>query len=275
MHNHNIIPTPLLDISDFEGINKHIAYIKDESKNSFGTIKDRRNFFVFQEASRLKVDKLVLITSGNNGYSLAQYLKGTGIKVVCIISRDLSIEIKNALRSVAYQVIELNLNHKILRPEELIAFARETEDEVIWEVTNGYEEYYDQVVAEILEKVIPNYIIVPVGSGGLFVGVVQAIEQRGLPIKVIGLGVQNTTHSFADKLSTPWTPYSKAIESYEKFGHKVYRLNEDEVRKTYTKYKNIMVCEPSSSVVFAVNSKHQFLEDDIVVYVNSGKSANK
>lgn len=263
-----LIPYPSLN----EALGVRSVYIKDENKNPFGTIKDRRNFYIFQEANRLKVDKLVLITSGNNGYSIAQFAKGSSIKVVCIVSRDLANDIKASLRKVAYQVIELNLEHKIMRPEELIAFAREKEDEVIWEVTNGYEENYQGVVDEIFKKIEPTHIVVPVGSGGIYLGVIQAIERRGKNTKVIGIGVQNTTHSLADKLSTPWTPYAKALDHYQEAGHPIYRLNEQEIKDVYVKYRHIIPCEPSSAVIFAATQKHKFKKTDVVVFINSGKT---
>jgi cysteine synthase len=248
------------------------VYIKDESKNPHGTIKDRRNLHILEEARRLQVDKLVLITSGNNGYSLAQMMKETQIKVVCIINRDIDYGIKKALKQVAYQVIELNLNHKIMRPEELIAFAREKEDEAIWEVTNGYEENYSTIVDEIFKEIQPDYIVAPIGSGGIYLGMIQAIERKRKKTKIIGIGVQATAHSYADKLSTPWTPYAKALEAYSKKGHVIYRLTEQEVKETYSTFQHIVSCEPSSAVVFAAQEKHVFSSEDTVVFLNSGKS---
>jgi cysteine synthase len=266
--------TPLIENKNIEetfGLAK--VYIKDESKNLFGTIKDRRNYCIFQEANRLQVDKLVLITSGNNGYSLAQFTKPSPIKIVCIVDKNINPNIKKKLQEVVYQVLELNLEHKILRPEELIAFSREKEDEVIWDVTNGYEESYNDIVDEIAQKIsYPNYIVVPVGSGGIFLGIAQGLERKGAKTKLIGIGTQNTSHSFADKLSTPWTPYAKTIEHYTKNGHNIYRLTEQEIRETYNKFKNIVICEPSSSVVFAALEKHHFKPTDTIVFLNSGKT---
>lgn len=267
--------TPLIENKNIEeSFNLSKVYIKDESKNPFGTIKDRRNYYIFQEAIRLRVDKLVLITSGNNGYSLAQFAKTSPIKIVCVVDKNINQEIKKRLQKIVYQVLELNLEHKILRPEELIAFSREKEDEVIWDVTNGYEESYNNIINEITEKIsYPNYIVVPVGSGGIFLGIAQGLERNGAKTKLVGIGTQNTSHSFADKLSTPWTPYSRALEYYEKNGHSIYRLTEQEIREAYNKFKNIIACEPSSSVVFTALEKHNFKPADTVVFLNSGKTA--
>jgi len=57
-------------------------FIKDESKNPFGTFKDRRSEFIIQRGVREHVDKFVIITSGNAGYSLVKFAEGTGIKIV-------------------------------------------------------------------------------------------------------------------------------------------------------------------------------------------------
>lgn len=264
--------TPLLPFPDLDpGTLFRHAYVKDESRNPSGSIKDRRNLHIVNEAVRLGVDKLVLITSGNSGYSLATLAKGTPLLVVCIVDKNIDAATKDLLRKVAYQVIEVNLQHKILRPEEVISFAREREDEVIWEVTNGYEQAYASLVAE-LRPLKPDYIVTPVGSGENFVGFVNGVDFYRLPTKVIGIGVQNQSHSFADKLYTPWTPYSKALTIMQKRGHVVYRLSEDEIRSAYDRMKGRLQCEPSSAVVFAAPDKHNFRPEDVIVFINSGQS---
>lgn len=247
------------------------AYIFDEYLNKFGTIKDRRNEKIIEEASKLHVDKLVLITSGNNGYSLAKMAKNTSIKVVCVVSRRLDEKIKKLLGDVSYHVIELNLDQKILRPEELITIARETEEEVIWDVTNGYEDAYIPIVQEILKSVTPDYIICPLGSGGIYIGLIEGIEKYSPKTRVFGIGTQSPYQSLADKLSTPWTPYTRAIENKSDLDHKIFRLNEDEIKKTFYKYKNVMQSEVSSAIVFAALDLFPFKPNDKIVFVNSGK----
>lgn len=266
-------PTPLTETRAFIKSGLSSAWIKDESLNPSGTIKDRRNENIIKEADRLKIDKLVLITAGNNGYSLAKLAHGTNIKVVCIVNKNIDNKVLETLRKVSYQVIELNLNEKILRPEEIVAFARERDDEVIWDVTNGYEDAYIPLFGEIfteLENV--DYIVVPLGSGGIYIGAIQAVERFRKNVKVIGIGTQSTYHSEADKLSTPWTPYARAIENYAKMGNPVYRLSEQEIKSTFQKYQYLANLEPSSSVVFAAPEKFKFKKGDRVVFLNSGRS---
>lgn len=260
--------TPLIYLSG-NGFNPVKAYLKDESANANKSIKDRRSKFILEEATRLDVDKLALITAGNSAYSLAK-LVTSDIKIVAVVDRSLSPEMKRKLASSVYQMVEVNLQYKILRPEEVITFAREREDEVIWDVTNGYEESYIPIVAEV-KHINPTHVIVPIGSGGIYVGIVDGVQRYRLSTKVVGVGVQNTYKSFADKLHTPWTPYSKVMSKFHSMGHTIYRLTEPEIKETWQKYQHVANLEPSSAVVFAVMNKYQFKKDDVVVFINSGR----
>lgn len=247
------------------------TYLFDESDNEYGTIKDRRNHVIIEEAQRLHVDKLVLITSGNSGYSLAKMAKGTGLKVVCVVSRRLDERIKKLLNEVAYQVIEINLDQKILRPEELITIARETDEEVIWDVTNGYEDAYVSIIKEIARDLKPDYIVCPIGSGGIFIGLIEGVRHHLPKVKVIGVGTHDAFQSYADKLSTPWTPYARAMENAVKEGHYIYRLSENQIKNAFKKFKNYGNFEPSSTVVFGALDVYPFKPDDVVVLINSGR----
>lgn len=265
--------TPLVRLTEIEDqYNVGRVFIKDESVNPNGTIKDRRSAVVLREANKYKVDKLVLITSGNNGYSLAQHAIASPVKVICVVNRRIHPSIKRNLETVAYQVIEHNLDHKILRPEEIVAFAREREEEVIWDVTNGYEDAYDSVVEEILRSSTPSHVVVPVGSGGIYMGFLQAVERRKQSAKVIGIGSRSSSVSIADKLTTPWTPYAKALDYNHGRGHTIYRISEEAVKRAHYRYQNVVPCEPSSSVVFSVFEQHNFGPQDTVVLINTGKS---
>lgn len=263
--------TPLIPLKEIlPGTLFENAYIKDEGQNPFQSIKDRRNSMIVHDATRIGVDKLVLITSGNNGHSLASLAKGFPLVVVCIVDRNIHKDVKALLQKIAHQVIEVNLQHKILRTEEVISFAREKSEEVIWDVTNGYEQAYTTIIAE-LRRVKPDFIITPVGSGENFVGLVNGVELYHIPTKVIGVGVQSQTYSVADKLYSPWTPYGKAMTMMQKRGHIIYSLTEDEIRQSYNKMKDHLTCEPSSAVVFGALEKHPFSMSDRIVLINSGR----
>jgi cysteine synthase/SAM-dependent methyltransferase len=240
--------------------------VKDESKNPFGTFKDRRSELVIDRAKDY-VDKLVLITSGNAGYSLARFAEGTNIKVVCVVDK-ISHTTRNKLEKFSYKVIDLDLSKKIFGPEEVIAMARESDEEVIWDVTNGFHQAFQSIVREIKTE-RPDWLIVPLGSGETFVGLYGGLKRFRLKTKLVGVGVKGP--SIADKLYTPWTPYKRKIEAILKEGHQYIQLSEEQIKDAYEKVRHIISCEPSSSVVFGALPKLGIDSKDKVIVVNSGK----
>ena len=123
--------TPLIKIKELCALfNLPNLFIKDESKNHFGTIKDRRTSFIAKKASEMNVDKLVLITSGNDGYSLGKFCEETKVKLVNVIDVRTKQSIKDKLKSCS-KVIEKDLSHKI-SSEELINIAKESPKEILF-----------------------------------------------------------------------------------------------------------------------------------------------
>lgn len=254
--------------------------IKDESKNLFGTFKDRRNLLAIDEAIEERVDKLVTITSGNAGYSLARLAEGTGIKIVCMVDVTLNSFIKKSLEKHSYRVVEVDLSKEIFQPEDVMKLARETRREVIKDVTNGYHIAFQSIVTEIKEET-PDYLITPLGSGEAFVGLYQGLKKHRLKTKLIGAGVhQLRDHelklrarpSIADKLYTLHTPYAKKIVSIlEEKGNLYFHIPEKQIIDTYKKINTLLSCEPSSAAAFAALQKLDIDKNSKVVIINSGK----
>ena len=266
--------TPLIKI---ERLCKRLGlvnlFIKDESKNPFGTFKDRRSEYIIKSGINEHINKFVIITSGNAGYSLAKFAEGTNIKIINFVDRKIKKSIKNELKGVSYKVIEIDLSKKIWTPEEMMAIARENDTEVVWDATDGiydYQKGYIKIIEEIKNKK-PNFIIVPVGSGEAFCGLYEGIKKFKLKTELIGVGVKAKWHSFADKLYTPWTPYESKMRAIQKEGHKIIRLNETEVKQMWKEFKNVIDCEPSAAVVFSVFSKIKFKKEGKIILINSGK----
>lgn len=244
-------------------------FIKDESVNRFGTWKDRRSEFIVKKALDNHVKKLCLITSGNAGFSIVQYAKPYGIKTVCVVDKKMKPNIKQLLRKLAYKVIEVDLSKRIFQPEQIIALARENEREVIWDVTNGYEDAYEGLIREI-KPLNPDVIICPVGSGEAYVGFYDAIKKYKLKAKLIGISPRKNP-SLADKLSTRWTPYESKIKAIRKSGHRIIKLSESEIKRSYKDYHRYLQCEPSSCIVFSALEKLSLPKTEKVVVINSGK----
>ena len=253
--------------------------IKDESKNPFGTFKDRRNKLVIEKAVEERVDKLALITSGNTGYSLARIAKGTGVKVVCIIDRMVDTHIEKLLKKFSYGVIKIDLSQRIFQTEDIIARARETSHEVIWDATNGYHMAFQAIIGEI-EKEDPDWLITPVGSGEAYVGLYEGLKKYRMKTKLVGAGIHKLRNnrlelcegpSIADKLYTPYTPYKRRIETILEEGHLYIQLSEEQVSNAYEKVHPVISCEPSSAAVFAALPEMDIVKENKIIIINSGK----
>ncbi len=244
-------------------------FIKDESKNRFGTYKDRRSEAIVKKALNEHIDKLVLITSGNAGISLAKFTNDSNLKVICIVDRNLPAKIFKKLINVSYKVIRVDLSSRILKPEEIISFARETDEEVIWDVTNGWHEVYENIIKEI-KGYKPNFLITPVGSGEAFVGLFNGIKKYKLNTVLIGV-TPKSSPSFADKLHTPWTPYASKMKFIVCRRHKLLRLSEEIIKQAYSLARKHIRCEPSSAIVFGVLPHLKIKKEDTTIIINSGK----
>ena len=244
-------------------------FIKDESKNPFGTYKDRRSEAIMRKALDEHIDKLVLITSGNAGVSLAKFANGSNLKVVCIIDKKIPAQIYKKLVAVSHRVIRIDLSSHILKPEEVISLARETDKEVIWDVTNGWHDAYENIIKEI-KGGRPNFLITPVGSGEAFVGLFNGIKKYKLNTMLIGVAPKSNP-SIADKLHTPWTPYASKMKSIFWRKHKIIKLSEDTIKQAYSLAKEHIKCEPSSAIVFGVLPDLKIKKEDKIIVINSGR----
>lgn len=264
--------TPIVEASSKEflenlGIGK--LRIKDESVNPCGTWKDRRSQQILKEVQGKKVDKLVLITQGNAGYSLGKLAEGSGLKVVSIMDLETSKKTLREVQKVCHRVIQVDLS-KVLSPEEIQELARESDSERIWDVSNGYQEAYEQLFKEI-DPLDPDFIICPVGSGESFVGLHQAIQKKGSRTKLVGIQPESAA-SLAEKLTCIWSPYQTTIEEILRtHPYTLIKVTEEEIEESYRKAKKLMRCEPSSGIVLSALSKISFPKKANVVLINSGK----
>lgn len=244
-------------------------WIKDESKNPFSTYKNRRSELIVSRALDECVDKIALITSGNAGFSIAKFAQGAKLKIVCIVDKKIALNIYKKLKAVSYKVIRIDLSKKILKTEEIISLARENDREVIWDVTNGWDQAYESIIEEIKTQQ-PKYLITPVGSGEAFVGLFNGIQKHKLDTTLIGV-MPKENPSFADKLHTPWTPYSSKLQSIIQNKHKLIKVSEEEIKEAYTFAKKYIQCEPSSAIVYSALPYIKIGEKDKVIIINSGK----
>lgn len=255
--------TPLLAIEELrEKFNLPNLFIKDESANPFGTWKDRRSEVIIKNALDNKMDKLAFVTSGNTGYSLANFAKETDIKIVPIVDYTLTEEIKAVLKKMSHSLVEMNLEDRILESKDVIYVAHELGEETIEDVTNGYEDTYKSIAHELKEE-RPDVVVCPVGSGEAFIGIQEGFKELNMDTQLIGVTpVENP--SLADKLATRWSPYQGRLPE-------LIKISEEEIREGYNLVKKYFNCEPSGSVGIAVLEQLKLSPLLKIVVINSGK----
>ncbi|MEO5927394.1 MAG: PLP-dependent lyase/thiolase [Patescibacteria group bacterium] len=261
--------TPLLKISALRkrfGLPK--LFIKDESRQLYGTWKDRKSRLVVSEAQRKGIKKLVILTAGNAGYSLAKFADKAHIQVVAVLDSRLPRPEFLKLQHACSLLVRCELSRHVFSTKELLAMARDTPNERILDATNGFERAYHSLVAE-LKSTKPDYIVCPVGSGEAFVGIADGIRKYGLRTILIGIAPADYP-SRASRLSTVWTPYIARIEKLTQSRHRLFRATEHEIKKSYAIAKKHLHCEPSSAIVFSVFSYITFPKKAKIILINSG-----
>lgn len=261
-------PRDVPQLAKLFGLKK--LYIKDESKQRYGTWKDRRSERIVACAQQKGISNVVLISSGNAGYSLGRLGQQAGMAVTVVVDHMLSLSIKRRLVKACTRVLEVDLAKYIFSSRALVRLAKGSSREAFLDVTNGYEEAYESLVDEI-RRVRPDYLICPVGSGEAFVGLVRGIKKHRLPTVCIGVAPKKSSRSLADKLCTPWTPYATALQKLTKRKHLLLRVSEAEIAHSLKMAKKYMRCEASSAIVFAGLARVP--KGSVVILINSGTSS--
>lgn len=261
----NIITIPALS----KRFNLPQLFILDESRNQFGTWKDRKAKLVIQDALNHNITTVCAITAGNTGLSLAGFASDCNIKVVSVVNQGADQNTTSLLRAAGSQVVSLDLKNKFYGPEELISIIDKTSSGNILDASNGYAHSYTSIVEDVLH-LNPDFIVAPIGSGEAFLGILRGITQYNLQSKLIGVAPSTAT-SIADKLTLFYSPYKTLLHSTTKTRAKIFTVSEHEILDSYKTIKRFLSCEPSSSIVWATLPRLAVSPTDVVVMINSGR----
>ncbi len=275
------------------------VYLKDESKNPFGTFKDRRCAALLERSTDKRELIFVQITTGNSGYSLGMLAQeeerrtGRSIRVVNIVPKGIPKAIKDKLKTCSI-VHEVDLTRKIISHDEMIALARRLtnysgpEENILMVEDFGFVNGYRKIVDEIADSgVRPTYIFCPVGEGELATELAfRASEVWPIqPPKIIGVTIssnailgeedfiQKLARSVADKLVNGYSKFKAFVKRFVEQGKmELLMVAENEIQSEYSYLSRVGVsCEPSAAAAFAGAVKYSLKQDDIVVIVNTGK----
>ena len=274
--------------------------VKDESRNMFGTFKDRRCVERLKTTAEAQELVFVQVTTGNSGYSMGMlanvFQMGTEKKrtVVNIVPRGLPQAIRRELEKCSI-VVEADLDAEILTQARLRDIARQVtgfsgpEECILGVEDYGLAHGYRDIVSEIREAgVKPTHIFCPVGEGELAVELAEAckIAWGDEAPKVIGVTIRQNTiatkddflkklrRSVADKLMNHYSKFKlRFLELMKENRAELITIrSDDEIAKKYQFLNKIGIdAEPSAAVAFCGLDHYKFKPGDEVVVVNTGK----
>jgi cysteine synthase len=260
------------ELSEVFGL-RHLL-VKDESVNPFGTHKDRKSEYLVLAARRggagRRPDAFSIITSGNAGVSLAAFASRDRIPVVAVVDA-LPEESMARLRRSCRDVLRVDLSSRVWTGRALRSLLRAHGYERTLDASNCAAAYAG--LAHELAELGPDVVVLPVGSGELFVGLARVIRARRLLTRLYGVTVSRRD-SIADKLAACWTPYWREIEALTRdpaTGHRLFAVDDEEgLRDTYMLVRRYVRCEPSSALAFHLLRRCTLKASARVVVLNTG-----
>jgi threonine synthase len=273
--------------------------VKDESRNPFGTFKDRRCAALLDLHKDKQELVFVHITSGNSGYSLGMMAKeeerktGRRISVVNLVPKDLPEGMKKKLATCSF-VHEIDITKGIITFEEMRKIARSLtgykgDDKNIVGVEDyGLANGYRAIIREIdADGVKPSHIFCPVGEGELLTELAseaEAVWGKDAP-RIVGITIPDNVlvkeenflkrirRSAADKLRNGYSKFKELINNLVKRGMvELKTVTEGEIASEYRYLGTIGIsAEPSAAVAFRGASNYPLDKQDTVVVINTGK----
>ena len=266
--------TPLLTINTASGLE---VLIKDESKNPFGTFKDRKSREVAEFAKSADIDYVMAITSGNYGFSLSNFLSAVGIKTILFVPYGIDRQIIERLEQKAI-VIEVDLEEQELTTEKLESIARDRLNlagSKTINATNFYDDVYLDISREIKRELDKqgrgvDYVVLPCGSGELFAAALRYYHLSNTKVIAVTTDNPNTKASMLYARHRP--PLDRIVSHGNPTRYGLIRANEDEILRAYEWAKGRINCEPSSAAAFAAFERYKgiFKPSDTIVVLNTG-----
>ncbi|MBO8174477.1 MAG: threonine synthase [Thermococcus sp.] len=147
-------------------------YLKNETVNPTWSFKDRGTFLGIHRALQLGFDKVGTVSTGNMAASVAAYASRAGLKAYILVSPNIAEEKLKQIAVYGAEVIKVRGDYGKLYYESLklgqklgIYFINSDDPFRI--------EGYKSISFEIVEEIMPDYVIVPTSSGGLIRGIIK------------------------------------------------------------------------------------------------------
>ena len=186
--------TPVVRLNKLapEGVN---LYVKIESFNPMGSVKDRLALGVIEDAERrgdLKPGQTVVeATSGNTGIGLAMVCARKGYPLVVTMAENFSVERRRMMRFLGVKVVLTPASEK---GSGMLTKAVELAETHGWFLTRQFENeananiHSETTAVEILEDFAEDgldYWVTGFGTGGTLKGVARVLKEKSPSTRII------------------------------------------------------------------------------------------
>ena len=189
--------TPLVKLSRLVSDDSADVYVKIESFNAGGSVKDRIALNIIETAEKdgslNPGDTIIEATSGNTGVGLSLIGAAKGYKVITIMPESMSIERRQLMKAYGTEVLLTpaadGFGAAVAKAEELAAqpgyfWARQFDNEAnpaIHYQTTGQE------IINAFDGKTPDAYISGIGTGGTITGVGRALKEVNKDVEIIGV----------------------------------------------------------------------------------------
>ncbi|MDI9480572.1 MAG: cysteine synthase A [Syntrophomonadaceae bacterium] len=189
--------TPIVKLNKMGDSRDADVYVKLESFNPAGSIKDRPALFMIETAEKqgkLNQESIILeATSGNTGIGLAMVAAIKGYRLVIVMPENMSEERKKLLAAYGAELVftpaKLGMKGAVAKAQQMAA-----EDERYFLVRQfenpaNVESHYQTTAQEILEQCEGHLdaLVCGVGSGGTLTGVASLLKKSIPQVQIIAV----------------------------------------------------------------------------------------
>jgi len=218
--------TPLIKLNRVSADVDADIYVKLESMNPGGSVKDRIGAAIIDNAEKRGDLKpggtIVEATSGNTGIGLALVAAVRGYKIIFTIPNKMSSEKINLLKAYGADVIVTPTAVKPEDPRSYYSIAKkivkETPNSIL---ANQYfnikntEAHYNSTGPEIWKQTSGKIdaLVATMGTGGTITGTGRYLKEQNSNVKIIGVDAEGSVFHH-EKEGSPWEVHTYKVEGF-------------------------------------------------------------